>query len=289
MKTIDLHTHSTASDGMLTPTELVNYAAEKGLAAVALTDHDTLAGIAEARKAAESLGVLLVPGAEFSTMYEKISLHIVGLFLPEDSPEITDRLEYMRSSRITRNKKMLDNLRAEGPDITEEELQEEFPDSVISRAHIAQLLQKKGYVSSKNEAFDRYIGSHCKAYVEKESLSPRETIELIKNAGGIAVWAHPLLCRLGEANLDKMTGLLKEYGLDAIEAYYPSHSPSDTRHVKFLAEKYGLLLSGGSDFHGSIKPGLDLGTGYGSLCVPYEVLEKLTELKEKRIWQKEIR
>ena len=283
MKTIDLHTHSTASDGMLTPTELVNYAAEKGLCAVALTDHDTLAGISEARAAAEKTNVRLISGAEFSTMYEKISLHIVGLFLPENAPEITDRLEYMQNSRVTRNIKMLDNLKNEGVDISLDELKEKFPDSVISRAHIAQLLQEKGYVGSKNEAFDRYIGSRCRAYVEKESLTPQETVSLIKNAGGVAVWAHPLLCKLSDRNLEKMTGILKGYGLDAIEAYYPTHGTRDTAHIKMLAQKYGLALSGGSDFHGSIKPGLDLGSGYGSLCVPYEVLEKREEIKNERV------
>ena len=280
MRYIDLHTHSTASDGTYTPTELVRYAAEKDLAAIALTDHDTLDGVAEAKAAGEKYGVRVIAGAEFSTVYEKISLHIVGLFLPENSKKISERLEYMKNARLTRNDKMLANLREEGIEITMEELKENFPDRIISRAHIAQLMQKKGYVGSKNEAFDRYIGDKCKAYVEKESLTPKETVGLIKDAGGVSVWAHPLLCKLSDKNTEKMAERLKTYGLDAIEAYYPTHKPADTKYIKTIAQKYGLELSGGSDFHGSIKPGLDLGTGYGDLAVPYEVLEKL-EKKER--------
>ena len=280
MRYIDLHTHSTASDGTYTPSELVKYAAEKELAAIALTDHDTLDGVAEAKAAGEKYGVRVIAGAEFSTVYEKISLHIVGLFLPENSKKISERLEYMKNARLTRNDKMLANLREEGIEITMEELKENFPDRIISRAHIAQLMQKKGCVGSKNEAFDRYIGDKCKAYVEKESLTPEETVGLIKDAGGVSVWAHPLLCKLSDKNTEKMAERLKTYGLDAIEAYYPTHKPADTKYIKTIAQKYGLELSGGSDFHGSMKPGLDLGTGYGDLAVPYEVLEKL-EKKER--------
>lgn len=279
MKTIDLHTHSTASDGTYTPTELIAYAAEKGLAAIALTDHDTLDGIPEARKAALQYGIYLINGAEFSTMYDKISLHIVGLFLPEDAAEIKNKLEYMKNARENRNIKMLENLQNIGLDITMSELKNSFPDSVISRAHIAQLLQQKGYVGSKNEAFDRYIGSHCKAYVEKESLSPSETIKLIKNAGGVAVWAHPVLCRVNDSLLEKITSELKNDGLDAIEVYYPSYTEAEKKFIKHLAKKYSLAHSGGSDFHGDIKPGLDLGTGYGKLQVPYDILEELEKLR----------
>ena len=279
MKLTDLHTHSTASDGMLSPTELVAYAAKKQLAAIALTDHDTLDGVPEARAAGEKYGARVISGAEFSTLYENISLHIVGLFLPETSKKISGRLEYMKNARDTRNEKMLQNLRNVGVDITMQELKKAFPDSVISRAHMAWLMQQKGYVGSKNEAFDRYIGNRCKAYVEKESLTPEETIALIKEAGGVSVWAHPLLCRLSDKNTEKMAERLKNCGLDAIEAYYSSHTPQDTKYVKTIALKYGLKLSGGSDFHGSIKPGLDLGTGYGSLAVPYEVLEELEKIK----------
>lgn len=279
MQTIDLHTHSTASDGTYTPTELIEYAAEKKLAAIALTDHDTLDGIAEAQKASEKFGVRVINGAEFSTMYDKISLHIIGLFLPPDANDIKSKLEYMKNARERRNIKMLENLQNMGIEISLEELKSQFPDSIISRAHIAQLLQQKGYVGSKNEAFDRYIGSRCKAYVEKESLSPKETIELIKKAGGLAVWAHPVLCRVSDITLDKITAELKEYGLDAIEVHYPAYTAAETKYIKHLAEKYTLAHSGGSDFHGDIKPGLDLGTGYGKLCVPYEILEKLEKLR----------
>lgn len=275
MKFIDLHTHSTASDGTYTPAELVAYAAQKQLAAIALTDHDTLDGVKEALDAGERHNIRVISGAEFSTVYEHISLHIVGLFLPYDPAEIRGRLEYMKNARRARNDKMLANLREEGINISMDELKAAFPKRVISRAHIAQLMQQKGYVGSKNEAFDRYIGDRCRAYVEKESLTPQETIGLIKAAGGVSVWAHPLLCKLSDKNLRKMTGILKEYGLDAIEAYYPSHTASDTKYIKTIAAQYALKLSGGSDFHGSMKPGLDLGTGYGRLEIPYEILERL--------------
>ncbi len=288
MRIVDFHTHSTASDGSFTPTELMKYAAEKGLDAIALTDHDTLSGLPEARAAAERTGVRLISGAEFSTTYENISLHIVGLFLPEDSPEILSKLEYMQKKRIERNKKMLENLQKEGVEITFEELRERFPDSSItSRAHIARIMKEKGYVGSNTEAFERYLGDRCKSYVKKESLNPEETIALIKNAGGVSVWAHPLHCKLSKENTAKTAAYLKNVGLDAIEAYYPTYTSADTRFMLGLAESIGLALSGGSDFHGSNEPKLELGTGYGDLRVPYEVLEKLEELRGEMICREE--
>lgn len=282
MKTIDLHTHSTASDGTYTPTELVRYAAQKGLTAIALTDHDTMNGLAQAQAAGVEYGVQVINGAEFSTQYDNISLHIVGLFLPTNSTEIKNRLEYMQENRRTRNDKMVANLAKMGIDINMADIKQKFPDSVISRAHIAQYMVDKGYASNKDEVFAKYIGSHCSAYVEKESLTPLETIDMIKNAGGISVWAHPLLCKLSAKNLEKMTGILTDFGLDAIEAYYCTYSPADCKYVKQIAQKYGLALSGGSDFHGTIKPKLELGTGYGNLSVPYEILPILENLKKER-------
>lgn len=285
-KPIDLHVHSTRSDGTYSPTELVDYATQKGLAAFALTDHDSIDGLDEAITYAASLRKSnpnvpeVIPGIEFSTEYQGKDVHIVGLYINYKTPEFQKYLVDFVNSRTLRNQKMCTRLHEEtGMDISYEILLETFPCCVITRAHYARYMMTKGYVKSITEAFERYIGDHAPYYIPREKVTPSQAIELILSAGGIPVLAHPVLYGMGKTRLDSLVADLKDAGLIAIEAIYSTYTPSDERDMRALAKKYDLCISGGSDFHGDNKSGLDLGTGYGSLYVPYEILSKLLDKK----------
>lgn len=274
---IDLHVHSTCSDGTLSPTELVDYAIQKGLSAFALTDHDCVEGLDTILSYAKSLpnAPEIIPGIELSTDENGQEVHMVGLFIDHHNPEFNQYLQEFIASRTTRNKKMCHLLQEHGMNITYEELEAEFPGAVLTRAHYAKLLLKHGYVKSIKEAFERFLGDHCPCYVSREKITPVMAIDLIRKAGGLAILAHPILYHMSDARLDALVQKLKEAGLTGIEAIYSTYSPAEERQIRKLAAKYDLLLSGGSDFHGENKPGLDLGTGYGKLYVPEEVLTKL--------------
>ena len=274
---IDLHVHSTCSDGTLSPTELVDYAIEKGLSAFALTDHDCVEGLDTILSYAKSLpnAPEIIPGIELSTDENGQEVHMVGLFIDHHNPEFNQYLQEFIESRTTRNKKMCHLLQEHGMNITYEELEAEFPGAVLTRAHYAKLLLKHGYVKSIKEAFERFLGDHCPCYVSREKITPVMAIDLIRKAGGLAILAHPILYHMSDARLDALVQKLKEAGLTGIEAIYSTYSPAEERQIRKLSTKYDLLLSGGSDFHGENKPGLDLGTGYGKLYVPEEVLTKL--------------
>ena len=265
MDTIDLHTHSTFSDGTFTPLQLVKYAEEKGLKAFAITDHDTTEGIKEAKSIETNVEV--ISGVEISTRYDKKEIHIVGLYVNENDADLNKQLKYYREKRVTRNFEILEKLNSLGVDITIDDVKESCTGDVISRAHIAKALVSKGFVGSYTEAFDRYLGDNKCAYVPRETLNYEESMELITKAGGVPVLAHPLLY--------KMRVKLRQKGLKAVEVYYSTHSNSDTQHVMAMANRVGLIYSGGSDFHGATKPKIDMGTGMGKLAVPYEILEKI--------------
>lgn len=284
---IDLHVHSTRSDGTYTPSQLVDYAMEKGLAAFALTDHDTVDGLEEAVSYAEKLRLTqsgsssrplvpqVIPGIEFSTEYQGQDVHILGYYIDYHQEAFRRKLQEFVDSRTLRNEKMCRLLQEAGIPVTYGKLLEEFPDSVITRAHYAGYLFRHGYVSSRKEAFDRYVGDHCPCYVPREKVTPAQAVRLILEAGGVPVLAHPILYHMSDARLDALTGELKEAGLAGIEAIYSTYKDCEERQVRGLARKYGLLITGGSDFHGENKPGLDLGTGYGRLFVPAALLEEL--------------
>lgn len=276
MKAVDLHAHSNKSDGSMSPAELTAYAAKKGLRAYALTDHDTIEGLAEAIEAAKTYPDLeVIPGIEFSTEYKGRDIHIVGLYIRYDDPEFLEELTKFQNSRKTRNEKMCNNLSVAGIDITFEKLQAEFPDSVITRAHYARYLLSHGYVKSLPEAFDRYVGDHTKYFVPRQKVTPVEAIRLILQAGGIPILAHPVLYHMSATALEELVAQLTQAGLIGMECIYSTYSPSEEREMKRLADKYRLAYSGGSDYHGKAKPGLELGTGYGKLFVPEEILDRL--------------
>ena len=272
---IDLHVHSTASDGTLTPAQLVEEAKKEGLLAFALTDHDTVDGIAEARDAAKKASVELIPGVELSTEYDGKEIHMVGLFLDETNEELLNHLTHFRDNRDNRNLKMYQLLRERGFDITEEALREMFPDAVLTRAHVARFLLDKGYIKSISEAFEKYIGDDCPCNVPREKISPQEAIALIHHAGGKAVLAHPVLYHMSDGQLRKLIADCADCGLEGIEALYSTYKPEDERYIRRLAAEFNLKLSGGSDFHGSNKPHIQLGSGTGKLSVPYSFLENL--------------
>lgn len=284
---IDLHVHSTCSDGTFTPGRLVEYALLHNITAFALTDHDTVSGLDEAIAHAEELsgkcceknpeGALLevVPGIEFSTEYEGRDIHIVGLFLDYHQKHFTDQLDAFVSSRTERNKKMCALFGTHGIDISYETLLAEFPDAVITRAHYAKYLLEHGYVTSMTEAFDHYLGDHASCFVPREKVTPEQAISLILSVGGVPVLAHPTLYRMGKERLELLVSRLKEAGLIALEGIYSSYTPAETREMQALAKKYDLLISGGSDFHGANKPRLSFGTGYGKLYLHEDILCRL--------------
>ena len=285
MKMVDLHVHSNCSDGTYSVRELVDYAIEKGLAAFALTDHDTVDGldeILEYAKELEAKGVKVpevIPGIEFSTEYHGKDVHIVGLYIDYHNERFVQKVAEFADGRVARNQKMCGKLQEAGIHITYELLLEEFPDCVITRAHYVRYLLNHGYTKSMQEAFDRYIGDYAPCFVPREKVTPPDVIQLILEAGGIPVLAHPILYHLSDANLDTLVKECKEAGLIGIEAIYSTYNSAEERQIRKLADKYHLLISGGSDFHGSNKPGLDLGIGYGKLVVPEDVL---TDLKKTR-------
>lgn len=284
---VDLHVHSNCSDGSLSPRELVEYALTHNITAFALTDHDTTDGLTDAILYAKELSgriseknpqgnsVEVIPGIEFSTEYEDRDIHVVGLFIAYESVDFQNRIAAFTQSREVRNEKMCGLLRSHGISITYEELKNYFPGAVITRAHYARFLWEKGYVKSMSEAFDRYVGDYASCYVKREKVTPIQAVKLILAAGGIPILAHPILYHMSNAKLKELVRELKEAGLMAIEGMYSTYTSSETRQIQEIAKEYNLLVSGGSDFHGKNKPGLQFGTGYGKLYIHESILETL--------------
>ena len=275
MKRIDLHIHSNASDGSCSPAEVIKMAADAGLSAVALTDHDTMNGVPEALETAQKINIECIPGIELSAVYGDREVHIVGLFLEPKDPVLADRLAAFQHIREQRNLKMIEKMKAAGVDITMEKLRALEGDAVITRANLARYLVHTGYAASIKEVFDKYLSPGMPFYVPKTGVSPEDAVRAICDGGGVAILAHPLLYGFTPSQLDTCIELLKGYGLRGIETYYSTYSPADERNMKRLADRHHLLWSGGSDFHGSVKPHIQIGKGMGHLVIPYEVLEKL--------------
>lgn len=284
MKYVDLHVHSTASDGTLTPAEVVERAASLSLAAIALTDHDTTNGVSEAKQKANELKkqgihIEVYSGVEISAAYKKRDIHIVGLFVDEHDELLNRTLEDARANRESRNLRILERFEALGIHLTIEDLLEGATDTVITRAHFGRALMKKGITASIQEGFEKYLNEDGPCYVAREYLEPEQAIRLILKAGGVPILAHPLLYQLPHDELIALLDRLKKAGLKGIEVYYSSNHGSDEMNVKALASYFSLLASGGSDFHGAIKPAIELGKGKGNLKVPYSVLQHLIDSK----------
>ena len=279
---IDLHTHSTASDGSYTPTELINYAKSKGIRVLALTDHDTIAGISEAIEASASSGIDFIPGVEISALWLIGTMHILGYYIDPDSELLHSTLEHLQKLRDERNHKIIEKLREHGIDITYEEV-EKVAGGQIGRLHISRILIEKGYAADVQSAFKKFLTNGAPTYIPKVRLEPPKAIELIKKAGGIPVLAHPCTLGLKEfSEFEKLFSELKEAGIEGIEAYYSDHSRELTDFCLAMADKLDLLVTGGSDFHGSNKKHIDLGVGRGDLVIPDELAEGLKRYRENR-------
>ena len=282
---IDLHIHFTASDGTLTPTEIVQTAlkstkSEKDPIVIALTDHDTVAGVSEFLKEAKKYKerVTAIPGVEISTNYHGVEIHILGYNVDPENKELLEQLKICRENRDGRNEKIIARLQAEGFQITMEDIKPEDPNETIARPHIAKQLMKKKYVSSVKEAFDKYLAEGRSCYVERIMPTPQEAIALIRNSGGIPVLAHLMYYKkLNAAEKEVLVSELKEAGLEGIEAYYNTYTPVEEEYVVSLAKQNALLLTGGTDFHGQNKPHISLFTGQGNMEVPEAILPEFME------------
>jgi predicted metal-dependent phosphoesterase TrpH len=271
----DLHLHSTASDGRLSPEDVVRTAAKLGLAVISITDHDSVDGIAPALKAAENHPPLqVIPGVECSTDVPRGEVHILGYFINYTSPELIIKLAAFRNSRRVRAQKMIDKLAAMGINIEWSRVEDIAGAGSVGRPHIAQAMLEKGYVPSLKEAFNRYIGREAPAYVEREKMTPEEVVELIARADGLAVLAHP-------ADIDDLEHLiprLQRVGLVGMEVYYNNYPLSTIQHLASLAHKHALVATGGSDFHGMDNA---TETPIGGVAIPREGVERLFALNER--------
>lgn len=280
MQRIDLHTHSTTSDGTDSPAELMVKARQIGLAAIALTDHDTMKGLAEAKAKAKELDIEFIRGCEISTRTDDGSMHILGLWLPEYYEPLESYLKNLRDGRKRRNDLILEKLANHGIHLTMKEVREQAK-GAIGRPHIASLMLKKGYVQNLHEAFDLWLGETGKAYAPKPVPQAEEAVKILSKSGASPILAHPLLHEHSPEWLDSFVRRLKPLGLFGLEAWHSSHSPEQSEQIIKLAQKYDLAISGGSDYHGENKPDIQLGSGRnGNVQVPASVLDKL---RQKRL------
>jgi 3',5'-nucleoside bisphosphate phosphatase len=274
LMSIDLHTHSWFSDGTNSPTELVQLAARSGVSALAITDHDTMAGVDEALAVSAEYDVEVVPGLEVSVVHKKKALHILGYFMDPAHSELSAALTVLQEARDERNEKIIGKLQSLGIAATVEELKKISGLGQTGRPHIAKLLMNHGMVRSVSQAFDEYLRKDAKAYVARFAYSAEEAIGLIARAGGIAVLAHPIQVDNTLSSLATLLPVLKSYGLAGIETFYPTQSKKMRKRIRKFAEDNDLLLTGGSDYHGKIRPGTRLAGG-NNVYVPPELLEKM--------------
>ncbi|ADL43009.1 PHP domain protein [Caldicellulosiruptor obsidiansis OB47] len=278
---IDLHVHTTFSDGTFTPQEVVRFAKEKGLFAIAITDHDTTDGVKDAIEEGERLGLKVVSGVEISADFE-IEMHILGLFIDIDNKFLQQKLKMLEKFRKERNPQIIKKLRQMGYNISMEEVEKLALGEMIGRPHIAKVLVQKGYFSTTKEVFEKLLGFGKPAYVKKEKLKPQEAIEAIKKAGGLAILAHPHKYLYLEEGSENVFLELKEYGLDGIEVFHSDHNQIETSMLLEIAKKLDLAISGGSDFHGENKPEICIGVGKGNLKIDDEIFYMLESRVLKR-------
>ena len=274
---VDLHVHSSVSDGTEPPDAVVAKAASLGLSAIALTDHDTLSGIPAARAAAASLPIDLVPGVELSVDHDGLKLHMLAYFIEPDAGPLQDRLAMLRAGRDTRNVVIVERLNALGYPITMEDVLRHAGGDAVGRPHIADALVEAGSISSRSEAFEDLLSDGGRAYVERKRLTATEAIDLTIQSGGVNSIAHPLTVNTDASILRSVLGDLRDAGLVGLEAYYSEYAPAIRSQLASVAADLGLVATGGSDYHGAGKPGLEIGTGHGDLVVPGAALEELRQ------------
>ncbi|KPL01125.1 MAG: hypothetical protein AMJ91_01590 [candidate division Zixibacteria bacterium SM23_73_3] len=269
---IDLHIHTTASDGLLTPVEVVEIAKKEGLSVISITDHDTIDGYQAAKKRAEELGIELIPGVELSISHRGEDFHLLGYLIDYENPEFVKKINSFQEERRVRGEKMVEKLNELGIDLSMETVKNIAGKGAVGRPHLADALLKEEFVHTYEEAFARYLGYHAQAYVPKRFLTPQEGVDLIHLVRGVAVLAHPGTCRSQHAIYDFL-----QLGLDGIEAYHHKHDRETAQQYKNLAKKLGLIYTGGSDCHGRRGGKILIGT----VNVPYRCLEMLKKVKEK--------
>ena len=281
---IDLHMHSSCSDGTLTPEELAAAALDLGLEAAALTDHDTVSGVQRFLSAAAGTPLHAVPGVELASMLFNKDIHIVGLFIDPGNPALLSALEQMRLWREERNAEMVEKIRSKGYEITLDEVLSEANGESVGRPHMASVLLKKGYFENMQGVFNRLLGRNGSCYVLRKYYPVDACIRLIHEAGGLAIWAHPLHAAHGaRAALRKIGSRLANYGLDGLECYYSMFAEQQQADALDFARTRSLLVSGGSDYHGASHPQVKMGTGIdGNLAIPLEIYERLLAAKQNR-------
>ena len=283
---IDLHIHTTASDGTCTPSEIVAHALKLKLKAIAITDHDTLAGSSEALNRGIPADLEFLTGVEISAAppafyHHAGSFHLLGYSIRLNDPNLNQTLEKLQAARKNRNPAIIKRLNELGISISLDEVRELAGEAQLGRPHIAQMMISTGVVSSIDEAFDQFLGSNKPAYVDKYRVECSQAIAAIRGAGGIPVLAHPGLLEFeGDKQLDELIGQLKRMGIQGVEVFYSGHSADQTRLFSELAQRHDLLMTGGTDFHGSIHPDIQMGSGKGNLSVSYELYQKLLHFKK---------
>ena len=279
-KLTDLHCHSVYSDGTCTPEEIVIEAKRIGLSSIAITDHDAIDGIEEFHKAGQKYGIETITGIELAAQHNRFhreEIHIVGLGFDVNSIPLKRLMEQIATDRDIRNHIIIEELNKHGYDITLEEVLQTSKNGVLMRSHFITLLLQKGYQESREYLFDNFLSVNSRTFRKVDFASPQKIIDTIHEAGGVAVLAHPTLYNLTDSKIESLVSELKGYGLDGIEVEYTTFTPEQTKLITHIADKYSLLHSGGSDFHGTYKPGVYLGVGKGNLKIPYSYWTALKE------------
>ena len=280
MDRIDLHIHSVYSDGTLRPKEIVERAKLKGLRAISITDHDTVDGLLEGESAAALAGIEFLHGCEISAYYNDLQTHILGYYIDPRSKTLAAKFKELAVHRDERNQDMIDALAQIGINLSHEQLAQVADGDIITRSHFAKALWVGGYADSISDAFYKYISPGCPGYVPHEALTAVDCIEFIRGEGGVPVLAHPFLYKMDDTQLERFVKTLVDSGLMGIEAVYSTHTHAQTQTARKWANKYRLVATGGSDFHGDNRPTADLGVGRGSLFVPYCIVDELRQAKE---------
>lgn len=281
MRNIDLHVHSNASDGACTPSELLKIASEKNLAAIALTDHDTVSGVEEFILESSQYDLDAVPGVEVSVLYDGGAIHITGLFVDHKNQPLLELLREVRENRDKRNEIIVGKLQELGYEITLDEVLGVAGGESVGRPHFAKILVGKGYFSYPQEVFDKCLKKGMSGYCPRMLPEPERAIRLIHEAGGMAFWAHPVhRADENKSYVESVLGVFIKFGLDGLEAYYSTFTREQQTMLLHVAKKYGLVVSGGSDFHGENMPGVEMGSGFGGLAVPFSIYKEILEKRK---------